>query len=1142
MPHDIIDNRTDKLVDHIRRILPGSQAAHFAVGYFFLSGLEAVADRLANTLKGTGVRELRLLIGNTSSRETIEQIAEGYRRLEQVQNAAEAMAYPKRTEMALAAETTAARIGQTAALLDQTDQAEQLVSILVRLIEAGRLHVRVYTQGRLHAKAYIFDYGPVYDAQGNPLAREENGIAIVGSSNFTLAGVTSNTELNVLVHGNTNHAELSRWFDGLWAEAQDFEAHLMQELRGSWPLAQVTPYEIYLKTLYELVRDQLEGAEAAHFLWRDDITAVLTEFQEQAVRQAVQMIERYGGCFVADVVGLGKSYIGAAIVKQFERRHRARSLIICPAPLVEMWEHYNEAYQLNARVLSMGLLREDEQHNPEWMLHDDRFRYRDLVLVDESHNFRHTDNQRYRVLESYLATGDRRCVLLTATPRNKTVWDIYNQLRLFHHQDLTDIPVDPPHLRQYFGLVESGERRLPALLAHLLIRRTRNHILRWYGYDEETGQRVAPDNFGPYREGQRRAYVLVGGRKQFFPKRRLATVEYSIEAAYQGLYARLRDLLGHARDLAGSEKPARSDSLTYARYGLWHYVRAARRERPPYTELQRAGANLRGLMRIMLFKRFESSVHAFRQTLRRMLNSHRAFLAALDQGIVPAGEEAQRLLYESDLDEEQALMDALARVSGRYDLADFHADALRADIEQDIRILDEMLALVEPITSAQDAKLQMLQDWLGRAAFQQGKVLIFTQYADTAQYLYDNLADQPPAGCEPAGGSREVEVIYSREKSKAEIVGRFAPRANPQHRPPAGVPEIDTLVATDVLSEGLNLQDCATVINYDLHWNPVRLIQRFGRIDRIGSEHDIIYAYNFMPETGLERNLGLRDKLARRIQEIHDTIGEDAAILDPTEQLNEDAMYTIYAQGEIGRYEEDDVDEYVDLNDAEEIIRQIREDQPELYQRVTGLRDGVRCGHRAGQPGAFVFCRAGRYRQLYLLDNNGQVISRDAPHILGRLKCEPDTPAAPLPEGYNQTVMAVKEQFDREVQARRAEREHTLSLTRAQRYVLRELRLLFDAAQDEDLRQQITVLEAAFRRPSPRPAVRNELNRIRREGITGEGLMGILSNVYHLYGLDEVRRQDRDADDENDALARIVCSEALLPFPAPSGSRSAPTS
>jgi len=1115
MPHDIIDNRTDKLVDHIRQILPGSQSARFAVGYFFLSGLEAIADQLAN------VRELRLLIGNTSSRETIEQIAEGYRRLEQVQEAAEALAYPKRTEMALATEATAANVGQAIALMDQTEVAEQLASTLVHLIEEGRLKVRVYTKGRLHAKAYIFDYGPIYDAQGNPIPREERGIAIAGSSNFTLSGVTTNTELNVLVHGNANHAELTHWFEELWAESQHFEPHLMRELRQSWLLAQVTPYELYLKTLYELVRDQLVGTEAAEFLWRDDIAAVLTEFQERAVRRAVQMIRRYGGCFVADVVGLGKSYIGAAIVKHFERHDRTRPLVICPAPLVEMWEHYNEAYQLNARILSMGMLREDERHGPEWMLHDERFRYRDFVLVDESHNFRNTGSQRYRVLQTFLSTGDRRCVFLTATPRNKTIWDIYNQIRLFHQDDLTDLPVDPPHLRRYFKQVDAGERRLRALLANLLIRRTRSHTLRWYGYDAETDQRVNPDDFAPYRQGERRAYVRVAGRKQFFPKRQLQTIEYSIEATYGGLYEQLRRHLGRPHPSGEHPDP---DELTYARYGLWNYVQPQRRERPPYVDLQRAGANLRGLMRVMLFKRFESSVHAFRETVRRLLRIHRQFLAALDQGIVPAGEEAQRLLYESDQDEEQVLMDTLAAVSGRYAVEDFDVAALRADIEQDIRVLGQMVALAEPITPARDAKLQTLQAWLGRPPLSEGKVLIFTQYADTAQYLYDTL--------DPADDRPEIEVIYSREKSKAEIVGRFAPRANPEHRPPEdapeGMPEIDTLVATDVLSEGLNLQDCAQVVNYDLHWNPVRLIQRLGRIDRIGSEHDNIYAYNFLPEIELERNLGLREKLTRRIQEIHETIGEDAAILDPGERLNEEAMYTIYTQGEIGLYEEDEVDEFIDLHEAEEMVRQLREDDPDLYRRIVNLRDGVRCGRQAGRSGAVVLCRAGRYRQLLLVDKEGNIQSRDVPRILTLLKCDPDIPAEPLPQGYNQVVQEVKSQFDREVQARQAEREHTLSLTRAQRYVLRELRLLYDAAADDDLRNQIAVLEAVFRQPNPRPAVRSELNRIQREKITGMPLVEALSQAYHLYGLETTQPRVGSAGEDNDELPRIVCSEALV--------------
>ncbi len=1114
MPHDVIDNHDEKLVDHIRRILPGTQTAKLAVGYFFVSGLEAVADRLYN------VERLQLLIGNTTNRETIEQIAEGYRRLEQVQRAADAVAYPKRTDKQTAVALTAETLGQTLSRMDQTHEAETLVRALVDLISAGRLEVRVYTQGRLHAKAYIFDYAPLFDAQQRPTPREERGIAIVGSSNFTLSGIVSNTELNVVVHGNDNHAALTRWFEALWEEAEDFEAHLMQELKRSWALDTVTPYDLYLKTLYELVRDQLEGMEAAAFLWRDDIAAVLTEFQERAVRQAVQMIRRYGGCFVADVVGLGKSYIGAAIVKYFERQDRARSLIICPAPLVEMWEHYNEAYQLNARVLSMGQLREDEAHGPEWMLHDERYAHRDFILIDESHNFRNTDTQRYRVLQSFLATGDRRVVFLTATPRNKSIWDIYNQIKLFHQEETTELPVDPPHLRDYFRLVEAGERRLPELLSSLLIRRRRLDVLRWYGYDAETEIRVDPDNFAPYRSGEKQAYVLVAGRKQVFPERHLQTIEYSIEAVYGGLYDDLRSYLSRPDRLGAGTHHA---ALTYARYGLWHYVKPARRDQPPYVDLKRAGANLGGLMRVMLFKRFESSVYAFRKTVQKLLQTHRAFVTALDAGLVAAGEAAQNLLYASDYDEEQALVDALEAVTGRYHPADFDIRALRADVVHDIEILERMLALVEPITPERDDKLQTLKLWLARPGLRDRKILIFTQYADTAQYLYDNLLPHP------AGPN--IDVIYSQDKNKANIVGRFAPRANPHHRPVADFPEIETLIATDVLSEGLNLQDCDSVINYDLHWNPVRLIQRFGRIDRIGTEHDRIYAYNFLPERELEKNLGLYEKLRARIQDIHDTIGEDAAILDPTEQLNEDAMYTIYAQEDVSRFEEDGEDAFVDLNEALEMIRQLKEDQPDLYRRITGLRDGVRCGYRQGQPGTVVLCRAGRYQQLLLVDAEGQVVTRNGPRILSMMKCAPDEAPAPLPDDYNARVMAVKAQFEQEVRARRAEQKHTLALTRAQRYVLAELRILYAAAEG-DLQRQIVVLENVFRRPVTRPAIREALNRVRRENLTGQALVDELSQLYHMHRLaDGVAVRTTNHEDENGTLPYIVCSEGWVQTP-----------
>ena len=353
--HDIIDNRNEKLVHHINRILSSTESARFAVGYFFLSGLTSIAEKLYS------VKELRLLIGNTTNRETLEQLAEGYRRLELVAEAVDAERYPKRTETKRMATETAENIRTSVELMDQTDDGEMLVKTLVRMIEDKKLKVKVYTKGRLHAKAYIFDYGKVFDESGKPVDRHEKGIAVVGSSNLTLSGVTHNTELNVIVQGNSNHTELVRWFDDLWDESQDFDETLMQEMRESWAYAFMRPYDIYMKTIYALVKDRLEGEDDKDILWDDEITSRLADFQKVAVRQAIQIIRDYGGVFVSDVVGLGKSYIGAAIIKHFERTEHARPLVLCPAPLVDMWDRYNEVYQLNARILSLGYLRGDEE-------------------------------------------------------------------------------------------------------------------------------------------------------------------------------------------------------------------------------------------------------------------------------------------------------------------------------------------------------------------------------------------------------------------------------------------------------------------------------------------------------------------------------------------------------------------------------------------------------------------------------------------------------------------------------------------------------------------------------------------------------------------------------------------------------------
>lgn len=1088
--HDIIDNRSEKLTEHINSILKSTEKCKFAVGYFFLSGFEAVQKYLKD------LKEIKLLIGNATNRSTLEQLSEGYKRLELVKEAEKHMRFIKRGKEKQIQEETTQNIRESMELMDQTDETEDLISTLARLIEEKGLKVRVYTRGRLHAKAYIFDYKNVPD---------QKGVAVVGSSNLTLAGLEHSTELNVKVYGNTNHQALTKWFDDLWNESKDFNEMLMTEMKQSWAMHPVAPYDIYIKTLYNLVKDRLEG-DGKEVIWEREMPA-LADFQKIAVRQAIQIIKDNGACFVADVVGLGKTYIGTALLKHFGLVYGNRPLIICPPALIDMWERFNERYHLNARILSMAMLRVDENDRSKNVLLDDfKYKERDIVLIDESHNFRYPDTQRYQILQPYLQT--RKAIFLTATPRNKSAWDIYHQIKLFHPEDKTDLPIDPPDLRQYFKDIENGRKQLPELLRHVLIRRTRIHLLKW-GYAK--------------RDDKGRTYVLIKEHgietTKYFPKREdPITLDYNLEKTYRGLYNKIRSILGRHRKFEELDTSKMEKELTYARYGLWHYVVEDKKRQAPYTDLHRAGRNLRGLLRVMLFKRFESSVYAFRKSINRLRRIHERFLLAVNEGIIPAGEEAEYLLYESDQYDESQLLNELRKIEKRYAPEDFEVDKLKRQLQKDIDLYKELYGLVKDISPEQDEKIQTLIARLKEDEKLKKKVLIFTQYAETAKYLYDNLNSKE---------SSEIEVIDSAKKNRSDIVNRFSPKSN-EYEFKRGENEIRTLVSTDVLAEGLNLQDCDVIINYDLHWNPVRLIQRIGRIDRIGSENERVYTYNFLPETGLDKNLGLRDKLRNRIREIQETIGEDAKILDKTEQLNQEAMYAIYEgdQDKIDKYAEED--DLISITEAEEIIRDLQQNNPEYFDYIVSLRDGVRSAMSAGdnEKGKYVFCQAGNFQQLVLVDNSGKIVTKDIPQVLSAVKCEKGTKTENLPKGHNRVIMKVKGDFEEEVKFREAEKEHTIRLRQAQRYVIRELRQQFAKTQDEDEKDRLNLLDSVYR-CTLYPAVMKDLNTIRRLGITGNNLIKRLSDIYFQYNLKTLLAHQVE-DEKESIVSRIICSESLI--------------
>lgn len=1075
---DIIDNREQLLAEHVCKILQQTESVKFAVGYFFVSGLQEIRQQL------THISTIRLLIGNQSNQATIDALMQRERHPQRVQAAIGKLQNVK--EKKRIAEETAKGIREALSIPPLTDDTEKLLAEIKAWLATGKLEVRVYTKEKLHAKAYLFAY---------PEKTYEQGIAIVGSSNLTLSGLKNNTELNVLVHGNDNFKQLNTWFDRLWEEGESFNDSLMQAIEQSWASPAHTPWDVYLKTLYKLVEDRLDYTDS-HILHWDEKFPPLTQFQRVAVDQGLKILHDHEGVFISDVVGLGKTFIGLGMLKNLYRSGLKNQIIICPNSLESNWREMTREYGIFADIIPMSQLS-----TAAAPLEDAWTQRADVVLIDESHNFRNADSQRYEALENFLR--GKKVILLTATPRNNSAWDIYHQLRLFQDDATSTLDIgDHDNLKKYFKKVDEYEKvsrdkdilqnlrdqatksagqMIEHLLQQVLIRRTRSHIKKHYA-----------DN-------------LINGALIEFPTRKLNRLDYSIDETYNGLYV---DILKKIKN------------LHYARYSIGLYLQDELKERQPYSRLARAGKSLQGLMRILLLKRFESSVEAFRGTVQKMIRMHERFLAVLHEGYVVSD---ARLLDKLETEGGGLDMETLeAEEESRYEIALFKAAELEAALHQDIRILGEIYSMVKDIGAAQDDKLQTLLTNMRGETLSQQKVIVFTQYSDTARYLNSHLHGQ----------IADLAVIDSKTKNKLHVLRRFSPKSN-RYELKDDESEIRVVIATDVFSEGLNLQDAACIINYDLHWNPVRLIQRVGRIDRIGSLHEHIHIYNFFPEVALDegekdsdlKGLGLKERLTRRIQEIHNTIGEDEKILDASEQLNAKDMYGIYSN-EAGVMEDDDGDGF-DINEAEMLLRDLKATEPELFTRIANLPDGIRAGLAAEVAGTFVFCGVGkRYKRMYLVDDNNRVITSDPAEIVPLLRCDRDTPGQPLPQDHNQSVEAVRQIFAEHIERVYQSLSHP-ALEQEQHYILEQLHTLRQDLFASDSRKQLLDhLVSTMSQQLPSYVI-GALRKLKREKRGGDDLLDAVDNLVRYFDLDK-RLADKQEYIHAHPAPKIYCSEALI--------------
>lgn len=677
--------------------------------------------------------------------------------------------------------------------------------------------------GKINFKIYVKDKfhskAYIFDVSYNNGEIQEQ-YAIVGSSNFSKSGLGDyeaskiNTELNAVLRQPSAIGEVKKWYKEIWNEAEDFNEQLLNIIESSIEIEKLK-YSPF-DILLKTLFEYLKDDKIFEEINALDLDD-LTEFQAFAVRKAIQILDKYNGVIIADSVGLGKTYVAKGLLRFFSIQN-LKTLIICPASLKNMWQ--NEANELKVDIIVITQESIGREGIPT-----SKIQNIDVIIIDEAHNFRNENANRHK--ELIKVTMDKKIVQLTATPVNNSIFDLYNILTLFLKDDDFKNRYGIVKLRDIFNYYEEKKDDVSNILNEVMIRRSRTFIKKKYGNRDKK--------------------LYINGKELKFPTRSLKKISYSIADLYgENIFTEIANIIESL-----NLPIITADSLTE---GQQFYNKA--------------------LVKTMFLKRFESSVEAFRNSISKQIKYCDLLLSSIDEGFIITKREVMEELDSDNFE--------LSKNVKKLNLSDYHGDLV--DLINQVNIdkfnLSKIITLIKDIDDEQDIKLQTLINHI-RVKYKRNKkskLLIFTQFKDTARYIYKHLIDNN------FGTISEIDSKNNKNNKKEKVVAQFAPEANPDLFDP-NIPEIDILISTDILSEGQNLQDCNTIINYDLTWNPVRIIQREGRIDRITTKHDNIYIYNFIPDDKLDEILKLTKRLAEKIKYINETIGNESRIISDDEIL-----------------------------------------------------------------------------------------------------------------------------------------------------------------------------------------------------------------------------------------------------------------
>lgn len=973
----IFDNIKNKLTEGLINSLEVSHRADFCVGYFNLRGWKEIADQI-DKFSGSDEQKCRLLVGmqkqpdellrdyfSTSANEPIDN--------QTAWRIKKDLARSFREQLTIGVPTEEDEIG---------------LRKLSNQIKNGKVIVKLFLRYPLHAKLYL----AFRNDKINPI------IGFVGSSNLTLAGLVRQGELNVDVIEQDAAKKLSDWFNDRWNDRYciDISKELAEIIHSSWASeVPYNPYLIYLKIAYHLSQEARAGL--SEFKIPRVFNNELLEFQQKAVLIAAHHLNKREGVIIGDVVGLGKTIIACALAKIFEDDFYLETLIICPKNIVDMWERYVHKYQLRAKVLSISRV--------QYELPSLR-RYR-VVIIDESHNLRNREGKRYGAIKEYIAMNASKVILLSATPYNKSYSDLSNQLRLFIDED-ADLGIAPEYFirscggrTEFLARYQYSERSLLAfekssfaddwreLMRLYLVRRTRSFI---------------KDNYAKYDSIKKRKYLeFFDGRRSYFPDRIPKKVEYAFDEKnpndqYSKLYS----------DYVVSKL----NELNLPRYGLANYIieklpsDISNEEKVIISNLSRAGKRLMGFARTNLFKRLESSGYSFLLSLNRHILRNYIYSYALENNLpLPIGgqetlvidefledkdessnNDLNNLIFEekafSNLAKEVYELFSKAQKDNFYWLkADYFKPELKDHLLADSSNLLKVLELGKDWDPNKDSQLNALYE-LCTETHPDKKILIFTQFADTANYLFSELKNR---------GLQQLECVTGDSVNPTDIANRFSPISNEMNHIKGTPQEIRVLISTDVLSEGQNLQDCHIIVNYDLPWAIIRLIQRAGRVDRIGQQSDQIFCYSFLPADGVEKIIRLRKRLAERIQQNAEVVGSDETFFEG------DPVNVVDLYNEKAGLLDDEDDSDVDLASyAFQIWKNALDKNPDLESVIPNLPNVIYSTKKEKQEtdakdAVIVYAKTSQDNDLLVMvDTNGELITQSQYAILKKAECKED--------------------------------------------------------------------------------------------------------------------------------------------------------